>query len=351
MTDPVCDLVLLTWDHLEETQPCVESLVRHTDVPSRLLIVDNGSVSPAKEFVASVKPSGAIVEVRVLRNPSNEGYPRGMNRGLRESTAPYVCLLNNDLLVAPGWLSELIAVAASHPRIGIVNPSSETLGQHPGRGQTLDGYAAELQRLRGQWIEMGACVGFCMLIKREVTEQIGLLGEQFGMGYFEDTDYCLRARHAGYTCVRAKAAFVHHKENRSFKDTWRTQRDQDAQFDRSAQVFYATWGKPERRAYVVVADGTVGRLREDMLQQANRDGVVVMFAPRQLPSLTVPEHTNITYKPIAGRGFALRVLWTMVKKKKKFDRIIINHRGLGRVFRQLRWLHRACVDVQDPSPH
>ena len=345
MTAIVCDLVLLTWDHLEETQPCVESLLKHPDVPSRLLIVDNGSVSPAKEFVESVKPSGYIVEVRVLRNPTNEGYPRGMNRGLRESTAPYLCLLNNDLLFAPGWLSEMIIVAESSLTIGIVNPSSDTLGQKLSPGCTPEAFAATLQGLKGQWIEMGAAVGFCMLIKREVRQKVGLMGEHFGMGYFEDTEYCRLAQQHGYVCARAKAAFVHHKENRSFKDTWKNKREQDAHFTRNAQAFYAKWGKPERRVYVIVPNGPLDWLRQETLECANRDSTIWVFAPVRQGPLSLPEHMNIAYTPVAG-GFSLRVLWQILKKKKKFDRIILNHRGLAWTFKQLRWLHRARVEMR-----
>ena len=345
MKEALCDLVLLTWDHLEETQPCVESLLRHTDVPSRLLIVDNGSVSPAKEFVQSVRPAGSIVEVQVLRNSTNEGYPRGMNRGLRESTAPYVCLLNNDLLFSPRWLSEMIAVAASDAAIGIVNPSSGTLGQKLLDGQTPEQYATTLTPLRGQRIAMGAAIGFCMLITRGAKERVGLMDEHFGMGYFEDTDYCFRAREADFSCVRAKASYVHHKENRSFKDTWASKQAQDRHFDESRKKFVAKWGKLERQAYIVAANGSLQWLTEEVQRHANRDARIVVFAPARHGRPPLPEHMNITHAAVPDAGFGLRVLWRIVQKKKKYDRIVVNHPGLARAFQRLRWIHRAQVEV------
>src|SRR3989338_7852427 len=128
---PICDLVLLSWNHLEETRPCLESLLAATRVPCRLLIVENGSEEDVRAFLAEVKPRGAIQEVVVLQNERNEGFPRGMNRGIRASTAPFVCLLNNDLRFTVGWLQEMINVAGSHPTIGVVNPESNTFGNRP----------------------------------------------------------------------------------------------------------------------------------------------------------------------------------------------------------------------------
>ena len=122
MEQPICDLVLLSWDHLEQTQPCLETLIGSTRVPCRLLIVDNGSEAPARQFLAGVQPRGAIQEVRLIQNETNEGFPRGMNRGIQASSAPYVCLLNNDLRFTHGWLEEMLAVAEANPQIGVLNP-------------------------------------------------------------------------------------------------------------------------------------------------------------------------------------------------------------------------------------
>ena len=135
--DILCDLILLSWNHWEETKPCLESLFATTDVPSRLYIVDNGSEPPVRRFLANIKPRGAIREVIFLQNEKNEGFPAGMNRGIRASSAPYVCLLNNDLLFASGWLRELINVIGTGLNIGVVNPASSTFGEWPKDGESI----------------------------------------------------------------------------------------------------------------------------------------------------------------------------------------------------------------------
>ncbi len=178
MDTPVCDLVLLSWNHLEETKPCLESLLASTRVPCRLFIVDNGSEQDVRAFLATVRPQGAIKDVVVLQNEQNEGFPRGMNRGIHASTAPYVCLLNNDLRFTAGWLQEMIEIAQANPTVGVMNPTSSTFGNYPPRGVSLQAYADRLRSFRGQYTEVGMCIGFCMLVKREVLDRIGGLNEE-----------------------------------------------------------------------------------------------------------------------------------------------------------------------------
>lgn len=345
-TVPLCDLVVLVWNHLEDTRQCVESLRRCTDVPSRLLIVDNGSDEPTRSWLDGLRPSGPLVDVTILRNATNEGYPRGMNRGLKASTAPYVCLLNNDLVLTPGWLSEMLRVADADPRIGLVNPSSNTLDQRPAPRQRLDDYAAQLVAFRGQWIEMGSSIGFCMLIKREVQEKVGLMDVAYGMAFFEDTDYARRAQAAGYLCVRAKAAYVHHLESRSVVDLWPDKRERRRVFDDNAEKFYARWGKPERQVYVIVPNGSTAWVDQETLRHANQNSTMWVLVPADRPPPPVRHHMNIAVKLVPPTGFALRALWRIVIKKKKFDRIVLNHRGLAWMLQQLRWLHRAQIDVR-----
>ena len=150
MEEILCDLVLLSWNHLEETQPCLETLFANTTIPSRLFIVDNASEPPVRDFLSKVKPQGAIQEVILLQNEKNEGFPKGMNRGIQASSAPYICLLNNDLRFTAEWLEELIAVACANPQVGVVNPASSTFGERPSSGETPQAYAARRAPRKGQ---------------------------------------------------------------------------------------------------------------------------------------------------------------------------------------------------------
>ena len=217
MEAPLCDLVLLSWNHLEETQACLESLLDCTRVPCRLFIVDNGSEENVRTFLSAVKPRGAIQEVAVLQNDTNEGFPRGMNRGIQLSRAPYVCLLNNDLRFTVGWLQEMIEVAKANPSVGVINPKSSTFGDYPARGQSLQDYANTLRAFQGQYVEVGMCIGFCMLMKREVLDRVGGLSEEVERIFFEDEDFSMRAQRAGYHCVVAWGSYVYHAEHRTVR--------------------------------------------------------------------------------------------------------------------------------------
>ncbi|MBI3016355.1 MAG: glycosyltransferase family 2 protein [Candidatus Tectomicrobia bacterium] len=212
-SQPLCDLVIPVWNQLSYTRGCIESILRHTPELARLIVIDNGSTDGTGEYLQGI--SASLGEKLVLiSNPTNLGFVRAVNQGLRASQAPYVCLLNNDTLVTEGWLSRMIAAAAARPQVGLVNP----LGNVGGSWSEERWRKVQLRLARGggKIEELEHCSGFCLLIKREVIEAVGFLDETFGMGNFEDNDYCERARRAGYLSVKVQDSWVHHFQNRSF---------------------------------------------------------------------------------------------------------------------------------------
>ena len=351
--DILCDLVLLSWNHLEETRPCLESLVRTTDVPCRLFIVDNGSEPDVREFLRSVRPQGAIREVVVLQNDTNEGFPRGMNRGLRASRAPYVCLLNNDLVFTSGWLSQMLEVARQHPALGVLNPESNTFGHHPPHGLPLEAYAGTLATKRGLYVEVGMCIGFCMLITRDVIDRVGLLAEEVERIFFEDEDYCMRAQAAGYQCVVVSASYVHHTEHQ----TVRKMPGREALFQRNQRWCHEKWGRWLRVAWPRFTAVTPGspELRgwlEQLVRLAKTRTHVYVYCPE--PDHLTPEelfrsvglvpHADVLWRSIPPRlapwAAACAIL---ARQKKRFDAILAPDARWATGMRQLRWVHRAEV--------
>ena len=244
----VCDLVLLSWNHLEETLPCLESLFASTTLPCRLFIVDNGSEPETRKALAQVQPQGSVHTVTLLQNETNLGFPRGMNRGIAASSAPYVCILNNDLRFTAGWLEELLAIAKTSDDIGLVNPGSSTFGSHPPKGMALEAYAqACARRFKGIYTEVGMCIGFCMLIKRAVIDKIGGLTEEVERIFFEDEDYSMRAQRAGFCSVVADGAYVYHAEHKTVKKM----PEREALFTRNQNWCNERWGKRLRIAWPV----------------------------------------------------------------------------------------------------
>jgi len=210
-------IIILTCNELEYTKQCVESILAHTQHPYELIFVDNGSGDDSPAYLAG------LPNARVIRNETNLGFPKGCNQGLAVARGDYVLLLNNDTIVTPGWLSRLVVVAESDPRIGLVGPVSNCVS---GPQQVEASYqtAAEMQEAaaklaqehRGTLVEVERLVGFCLLIKREVLDKVGALDERYGLGLFEDDDLCLRARQVGYRLVYAPEVFIHHFGSRTF---------------------------------------------------------------------------------------------------------------------------------------
>ncbi|GEM_PF-3406857 len=217
---PLTSIILLTRNNLEYTQKCLESIRRYTPEPHEIIVVDNGSTDGTVEFLGQEKG------VTLVQNGENLGFPLGNNRGIREAKGNYLLFLNNDTIVTEGWLRRLIACAESDPRVGIVGPCSnyvaglQIVPQVP-YGEDMDkmqefARAWSLERA-GKWENVGRVIGFCMLVKREVIEAIGGFDLYFGLGNFEDDDFCIRAQLAGFRIKVAHDVFIHHFGSKTFQ--------------------------------------------------------------------------------------------------------------------------------------
>lgn len=334
-----CDIVIPVWNQPRLTRECVDSIRRHTAGEcGRLIIVDNASAQETRAYLESLATAGGPVPVTVIRNGENLGFIKAVNQGIRASTAPCVCVLNNDTVVTKGWLREMLAVAASEKDIGIVNPSSNNLGQRAGPDETIDALAEKLARSECPYVELGAAIGFCMLIRREVLDATGLFDEVYGMGNFEDTDLSRRAVQAGFRCVRACRAYVYHRENTSFRKIRTFAED----FERNREIFEFRWGRPRRIAYILDVQGgpVLKRIFADAVLTA-RDGNWISFFLKE--SLAVPVHSNILSVVLGPRHFNVQAAFRILKKKKKFDEIYVGDERLGKFLGLLAFIHKAKV--------
>lgn len=337
----VCDLVLLSWNHPELTRPCVESILANTTVPSRLIIVDQGSDDQTQRYLKSIR-SNSDVTVEIIWNPANVGYPKGMNQGLHRATAPYVCFLNNDILVPPGWLEELIAVAESDPSIGLVNPSSNTFGIVPPSGTDWQGLAAQAVSKRGNWIEIRYGEGFCLLGKRELLLQVGGFDEvTYEQIYFEDADLGRKIQALGLRCVMAQGTYVWHEGGQ----TMSRRPERLRLFQENERRFHQKWGTGRRVLYVVAADtADLKSLGEQARTEANRSGEVWIFTDSHPKSRNLPRHLNIRILRYPKWQLAWVAFWKALTKKKKFDRIVTDVGWFRPILGGLHFLHHATVE-------
>jgi len=344
-----CDVIIPIWNQPLLTRRCLDSVESATGDPYRLLLIDNGSAPPTRQLldIAAQRDPGRI---QVIRNADNLGFIKAVNQGIRASTAPYVCLLNNDTVVTPGWLEEMVRIAEGEPAIGLVNPSSNTLGYDPPQRTTagIRTYAATFAQHRGAIRELPIATGFCLLIKRSVIEAIGLFDERYGMGNFEDADFSRRATDAGYRCVQAMGAYVYHEEKASFKQ----QRGWEQAFRANQQIFYRQWGRPLRIVWEAHGrEPTMSEAWAPVLLRLLQQGHWIRYsAPHETAAPRIRQYA--TAGPVAtGPGWRWGCLWYILKRRKKPVDLAVVHDGSLATW--LSWLHRChhAVVLYRPAPH
>lgn len=211
-------IVIVTHNEFAYTRGCLASIRYFTDEPYELIVVDNGSTDGTPQQLAQ-EP-----DIRLIANAENLGFPAAANQGIRCARGNQVLLLNNDTLVTTGWLQRLLDCLHSDASVGLVGPVSNAVSGEQqvavsySRLESLDGFAWDwAKRHSGHFVATDRLVGFCLLIARDVIEQVGLLDERFGIGNFEDDDYCRRARSAGFVAMIASDAYVHHFGSVTFR--------------------------------------------------------------------------------------------------------------------------------------
>lgn len=208
-------IIILHYKNWDDTNECLKSL-KDLDYPS----TGSGQV-----------PN---FEITVIDNDKeNQGFAKGMNVGIRKALkkkTDYMLLLNNDTVIEPNFLKELVRVGESDQDIGILGP---VIYEYPstGSGQAKIHFAGgkinwlytrgihiqATRDLRQETRNVDYITGACLLIKREVIEKIGLMDEDYFL-YFEDVDWCLKARRAGYKCVLVPKSKIWHKPSSSAKE-------------------------------------------------------------------------------------------------------------------------------------
>lgn len=211
-------IVIANHNGLEYLRMCVLAVRLFTRSAYELVVVDNGSSDGSVEWL-SAQP-----DIRVVANAENLGFPAASNQGIERARGDLVLLLNNDVVVTPGWLERLLGALERSERIGLVGPVTNRIsGPQQVRASYTD--LASLESFAGRWARTNAgrlastdrLVGFCLLIRKELFDRIGLLDERFGIGNFEDDDFCRRALAAGYDAVISAETFVHHFGSVTFR--------------------------------------------------------------------------------------------------------------------------------------
>ncbi|HEV8711944.1 MAG TPA: glycosyltransferase [Candidatus Binatia bacterium] len=241
----LCDLVLPVYNGLTYVKDCVYSILECSrDCAYHLYVVDDGSDDLTRCFLE--QQTRASPYLSLYRSDENKGFLRSCNFGIAQGSAPYVVLVNSDVIVTPGWLSRLVRCAEADPRIAAVNPftnyaSNINIPLAPGANfYGMDCMLA--QHSPRHYPDVVTGVGFCLLLRRTALAEVGVFDEVYGQGYCEDSDLCMRLVAKGYRTVVADDVYVYHKGRASFPD-----REQRYQVNR--KIFDARWAAQYQRQF------------------------------------------------------------------------------------------------------
>lgn len=225
MNSPLYTLVIPTLNSRDSLLRCLEAALssRNIDEPE-IFVIDNGGRDGSSDAVRASFPT-----VRVIRNETNQGFAKAVNQGIRESRGRLVCLLNDDAVLEPDTLRRLADELDREPQVGIMGPQlvhadgslQNSIDNFPGladqflnksllRALFPRRYPSKRQAYEAP-VEVESIIGACMVIRRELVEKIGGLDERYFV-FLEETDYCLRAREAGFRTVFFPGAKVRHDQ-------------------------------------------------------------------------------------------------------------------------------------------
>ncbi len=248
---PLVSIIIPTRDRADLLRICLDSIRSLSTYPNyEIIVIDNGSVEPETlSLLGDLRESGG----RVLRDDSPFNYSRLNNRAAGEAAGSVLCLMNNDIeIITHGWLEEMVSFAMQDG-IGAVGARlwypDNTL-QHAGVILGMGGIAGHSFRLLPRGMpgyfaraalhqSLSAVTGACLVIRKTVFDEVGGLDEGLAIA-FNDVDFCLRVRQAGYRNVWTPYAEMYHHESASRGED--TAPDKQARFASEIALMRDRWG-------------------------------------------------------------------------------------------------------------
>jgi len=213
--------VIVNWNARRVLRPCVEALLDIPDLDLEVVVVDNASTDDSLEMLHDLRG-----RIRVVQTGRNLGFGTGINRGAQSSDATFVLVLNPDVVLDVDSASKMVRFLEHNPSVGLVGPKllddkgrpAATCGRHP--HIVAEVCRKFLLHLILPWLtfgrqrptmpkKMGWVTGACFLVRRKAMEAVGGLDERIFM-YYEDVDFCLRLRAAGWEVGYLPEATGHH---------------------------------------------------------------------------------------------------------------------------------------------
>jgi len=262
---PLCSVIIPVFNNGTLTYSCLKSLLlAKVTTPFEVIAVDNASFDHAPVVLDHFRS-----KVTVIRNETNEGFVTACNQGAAAATGRYLLFLNNDTVVPDAWLDRLVATAEEHENVGAVGCKlvfPDGTIQEAGGIVWNDGSACNY----GKWKdpddphftflrEVDYCSAACLLVRRDLFEELGGFDTRYAPAYYEDTDLCFGLRSLGYRVLYQPCCEIEHcegatagiDENVGFK---RFQKINRAKFTAKWSQTLATQSPPGSRHREVAAD-------------------------------------------------------------------------------------------------
>lgn len=210
---PMIRVVIPAHNRQEDLSLCLESLLK-TNLELEIVVVDNGSSPPISTYDG----------VKVIRNEVNQGFSQASNLGAVGFQGDFILFLNSDTIVTRASLIELVRANLASKSIAACGPITNYAGhfqQVQAQYELPGGLGAltyQIAKRDNTIRETDMLVGFCMLVRKSVLDEVGLFDEQFGIGLFEDNDLSYRMRRAGFRLHIVLSSFIHHSGSKTFEE-------------------------------------------------------------------------------------------------------------------------------------
>jgi GT2 family glycosyltransferase len=209
-------IIIPVFNQHEMTLECIQA-IRETTQECEIIVIDNCSNPPFKA------PFGGFTEIRTIRNEENLGFPAAVNQGIAEAKGKFIVLLNNDVIVTPGWSQRLLSALNEYSIVGpVTNYCAGIQKVATEIYENKDG----LNRIAEEWAdsycdhiqEVNFVIGFCMAFSKALFDEIGKFDDGMWPCSGEEVDFCFRARAAGHRVGIVYGCYVHHEGSQTFQD-------------------------------------------------------------------------------------------------------------------------------------
>lgn len=221
-------IIIVNWNTRKYLLPCLDLIFKKENgISQEVIVVDNGSQDGSREEVKKKFPS-----VHLIENKKNLGFAKAANQGLEKASGRYILLLNPDTQVKRGAIERLVSFMESHPEAGMAG--GQLLNSDGSRQNSIANFPSLVTELFNKnllrWlfptrfpgkernylepIEVDSVIGACMMVRRDVVEQVGSFDEDYFL-FLEETDWCYRMKRKGWKVFHVPQAEIVHFQGKS----------------------------------------------------------------------------------------------------------------------------------------